>query len=199
MSFSLAAGLLVGLGLGGTTWSVIYGAVGRAFTPEKHANVFAIVGAAGSFGQFTLVPLGQGLIGGLGWAPALLIFAVIISLIVPLAAGGAETGRRSLHAGSDQSTGEALRQAFRHKGFWLLTLGFFACGFQLLFIAAQPPHRRTAGYGCRCPGASQVMRRKSLVRIVVALALVFGTGWAFRGYLEPAAVVDFANRLNFCG
>lgn len=139
VSFSLAAGLLVGLGLGGTTWSVVYGAVGRTFAPDKHANVFAIVGAAGSFGQFILVPIGQGLIGGQGWANALLIFAVTISLIVPLAAGAAETGHQSPHAGPDQSTGEALRQAFRHKGFWLLTLGFFACGFQLLFIAAHLP------------------------------------------------------------
>ncbi len=138
--FTLSAGVLVGLGLSATTFSVIYGAVGRAVAPEKRAISLAIVGAAGSFGQFLLVPSGQYLIGGMGWFAALMGLTFAAALMAPLALGTAE---RTAHPGSAaavaQSAGEAVREAFGERAFWLLTLGYFVCGFQVVFIGAHLP------------------------------------------------------------
>ena len=138
--FTLSAGVLVGLGLSATTFSVIYGAVGRAVAPEKRAMSLAIVGAAGSFGQFLLVPSGQYLIGGMGWFAALMGLTFAAALMAPLALGTAE---RTAHPGSAaavaQSAGEAVREAFGERAFWLLTLGYFVCGFQVVFIGAHLP------------------------------------------------------------
>lgn len=137
--FLLSAGLLVGLGLSGTTFSTIYGAVGRAVDPAKRASALAIVGAAGSFGQFLLVPVGQGMIGSLGWYGALIGLAVAGAFMIPLAFGNREVRPEQTGHVVPQSTAEALREAFSHRGFWLLTLGFFVCGFQVVFIGAHLP------------------------------------------------------------
>ncbi|MBZ0133896.1 MAG: MFS transporter [Rhodocyclaceae bacterium] len=138
--FTLSAGVLVGLGLSATSFSVIYGAVGRAVAPEKRAMSLAVVGAAGSFGQFLLVPSGQYLIGGMGWFAALMGLTFAAALMAPLALGAAE---RTAHPGSAaavaQSAGEAVREAFGERAFWLLTLGYFVCGFQVVFIGAHLP------------------------------------------------------------
>jgi MFS family permease len=138
--FTLSAGVLVGLGLAATTFSVIYGAVGRAVAPEKRAMSLAIVGAAGSFGQFLLVPTGQTLIGDMGWFAALTGLTIAAAFMIPLSLGTAE---RAAHPGSAQtvaqSAGEALREAFGERAFWLLTLGYFVCGFQVVFIGAHLP------------------------------------------------------------
>jgi MFS family permease len=138
-SFSVSAGLLVGLGLSGTTFSVVYGAVGRAVSPQKRAGALALVGAAGSFGQFLMVPMGQSLISSAGWLQALLVFALASAFIAPLAAGAAERGRQDAAGEHPQSTAEALREAFGQRSFWLLTLGFFVCGFQVVFVGAHLP------------------------------------------------------------
>ena len=138
--FTLSAGVLVGLGLAATTFSVIYGAVGRAVAPEKRAMSLALVGAAGSFGQFLLVPMGQHLIGDMGWFAALMGLTFAAAFMIPLSLGTAE---RAAHPGSAnaiaQSAGEALREAFGERAFWLLTLGYFVCGFQVVFIGAHLP------------------------------------------------------------
>ncbi|MBM3392266.1 MAG: MFS transporter [Betaproteobacteria bacterium] len=138
--FALSAGVLVGLGLSATTFSVIYGAVGRAVAPEKRAMSLAIVGAAGSFGQFLLVPMGQHLIGDMGWFAALTGLTFAAALMAPLALGTAERGTHPASAQIvAQSAGEALREAFNERAFWLLTLGYFVCGFQVVFIGAHLP------------------------------------------------------------
>lgn len=140
LMFTLSAGVLVGLGLSATTFSVIYGAVGRAVAPEKRAMSLALVGAAGSFGQFLLVPMGQHLIGSMGWFAALMGLTFAAAFMIPLSLGTAE---RAAHPGSAnaiaQSAGEALREAFGERAFWLLTLGYFVCGFQVVFIGAHLP------------------------------------------------------------
>lgn len=137
--FTVAAGLLVGLGLAATTFSVIYGAVGRAVAPEKRAMALALVGAAGSFGQFLLVPAGQHLISASGWLAALTGLAVAAALIAPLALGTAEKREDNARHAMAQSAAEALREAFGQRAFWLLTLGYFVCGFQVVFIGAHLP------------------------------------------------------------
>lgn len=137
--FMLSAGILVGMGLSATTFSVIYGAVGRAIAPEKRAMALAIVGAAGSFGQFMLVPTGQFIISNAGWLMALIGLATAAALMMPLALGTAEREGAGGHHLMAQSAGEAVREAFGHRAFWLLTLGYFVCGFQVVFIGAHLP------------------------------------------------------------
>ncbi len=140
LALSASAGLLIGLGLSGTGFSIIYGAVGRAFPPEKRSVAFGIAGAAGSFGQFAMLPVSQALIGGLGWFASLLVLAALALLMAPLASALAE--RRETpgpSAVSGQSLREALREAGAHRGFLLLCFGFFVCGFQVVFIAVHFP------------------------------------------------------------
>lgn len=141
LELSLSAGLLIGLGLSGTGFSVVYGAIGRAFAPHKRSMAFGIVGAAGSFGQFALLPYSQSLIGSVGWYHSLLILAATAFLMVPLAVALAEkrAAPSALSAHSRQSLPEALREAGGHRGFWLLCFGFFVCGFQVVFIAVHFP------------------------------------------------------------
>lgn len=136
-SLSLSAGLLIGLGLSGTSFSVILGAVGRAVPVEKRSLAMGIVAAAGSFGQFAMLPGTLGLISWLGWSAALLALALLVALIVPLATMVKDRPLPSL--GQEQTLREALREAAGHSGFWLLGLGFFVCGFQVVFIGVHLP------------------------------------------------------------
>jgi MFS family permease len=137
LSLSLSAGLLIGIGLSGTSFSVILGAVGRAAPMEKRSMAMGIAAAAGSFGQFAMLPGTLGLIGWLGWSAALLALGLLVALIVPLAAMLKDNPLPLL--GHEQTLGEALREACSHSGFWLLALGFFVCGFQVVFIGVHLP------------------------------------------------------------
>ncbi|TVP49373.1 MAG: MFS transporter [Halomonas sp.] len=137
LGMTLSAGLLIGFGLSCTTFSVILGAVGRAVAPEKRSMAMGIVSAAGSFGQFAMLPGTLGLIEWLGWAAALMAMAAIATIIIPL---GAMLGDKpSAKTSTDLSLKQALNEAAGQKGFWLLCLGFFVCGFQVVFIAVHLP------------------------------------------------------------
>ncbi len=136
--FVLSAGLLVGTGLSGVTFSVIAGVLGRAFPPEKRSLVLGISTAAGSFGQFALLPLAQWLLSHIGWAGALMALAAVGLAMVPLAAAIVE-GRMPQEYAHRQSAGEAMREALGHRGYMLLTTGFFVCGFQVVFIGVHLP------------------------------------------------------------
>lgn len=137
LSLSLSAGLLIGIGLSGTSFSVILGVVGRAVPVEKRSMAMGIAAAAGSFGQFAMLPGTLGLIGWLGWSAALVALGMMVALIVPLAAMVKD--RPQVSQGPQQTLGEALREACSHSGFWLLALGFFVCGFQVVFIGVHLP------------------------------------------------------------
>ncbi|MBV2205282.1 MFS transporter [Stutzerimonas degradans] len=139
LTLSLSAGVLIGLGLSGTSFSVILGAVGRAVPVEKRSMAMGIAAAAGSFGQFIMLPGSLGLIEWLGWSSALLALGLLIALIVPLAAMMRGDRQAPVPAGAQQSLGEALREAVGHSGFRLLALGFFVCGFQVVFIGVHLP------------------------------------------------------------
>jgi MFS family permease len=138
LEFSLSAGLLVGTGLSCSGFATVFGVIGRAFPPEKRTVVLGIAGAAGSFGQFLMLPYGQTLITHLGWHNALLICAATLFLILPLSAALTESGGRAVET-SKQSIPEALREAFGHGGYMLLCSGYFVCGFQLMFISVHFP------------------------------------------------------------
>ena len=136
--FVLTAGVLIGAGLSGVTFSVVSGVLGRRFPPEKRSMALGISAAAGSFGQFAMLPATQWLLSTIGWHGALLTLAATGLLIVPLAAAMVE--RREAHAHAfAQSAGQAIGEAFAHRGYVLLTLGFFVCGFQVVFVGVHLP------------------------------------------------------------
>ncbi|WP_434590771.1 MFS transporter [Pseudomonas sp. R4-83] len=137
MTLSLSAGLLIGIGLSGTSFSVILGVVGRAVPAEKRSMGMGIASAAGSFGQFAMLPGTLGLIGWLGWSAALLVLGLLVAMIVPLVSMLKDKPLPVL--GHEQSLSEALREACSHSGFWLLAFGFFVCGFQVVFIGVHLP------------------------------------------------------------
>jgi MFS family permease len=163
LGFNLAAGLLVGIGLACTGFGVVLAVVARAFTPEKRSLAVGIAGACGSFGQFAMLPSGHALISAYGWLYTLVVMAAIACLMIPL--GAALAGRNAAAEESDQSIGAALAEAARHRGFWLLTVSFFVCGFQTIFIMTHLPaslvdggHRRVPGRAAHAGGYVLVRR-----------------------------------------
>ncbi|MGF6770422.1 putative MFS family arabinose efflux permease [Paraburkholderia sp. GAS199] len=134
-------GLLVGIGVSCTTFGVVLPAVGRIVSPEKRSMAMGLVSAGGSAGQVLLVPFAQGVRLGAGVAASLFALAFLMLLIAPL--GMLLDRRASVGVPQTDARPEALRavlgRAFRHRGYRLLTLGFFTCGFQLAFIATHLP------------------------------------------------------------
>ncbi len=136
--FVLTSGVLIGTGLSGVTFSVISGVLGRKFPPEKRSMALGISAAAGSFGQFAILPLTQWLLSNVGWYGALLAMAGVALLIAPLAAAMVERRATHVHAFA-QSARQAMGEALGHRGYMLLTTGFFVCGFQVVFVGVHLP------------------------------------------------------------
>ena len=140
LMFALTAGVLIGAAQAGTTYAVVYGIIGRQIDPAKRSWAMGVAAAAGSFGQFLMVPVEGLLISGLGWQQALLALAVAVLLIVPFALGVREPGFAGGSAPRRQQTiGQALREAFAYPSFQLLMAGYFVCGFQVVFIGVHMP------------------------------------------------------------
>ena len=138
LAFTGTAGLLIGMAQSGCTYAVIFGVVARNTPPEKRAWAMAMAAAAGSFGQFLMVPVENWLIGAWGWQGALFILAGSALAILPLARGLKETPLDH-SAGMQQSVAAALREAFAYRSFRLLMAGYFVCGFHLVFIGVHLP------------------------------------------------------------
>jgi len=138
LGFTGSAGLLLGMAQSGTTYAVIYGVIGRNVAPEKRSWAMGVAAAAGSFGQFLMVPVENWLIGGFGWQSALFILGCLSLAIVPLAFGLREP-KQPAPAGHQQSIGAAVREAFAYPSFQLLMAGYFVCGFQVVFIGVHMP------------------------------------------------------------
>jgi MFS family permease len=140
LGLTLALGILIGLGMSCTTFNIVFGALGRAFSPERRSVVLGITSSAGSFGQFAMLPLALVLISTLDWYWALIAFSALAAAMVPASFGVTDKGYHGTHAaGAGVSLKEALAEAFRHKGFWLLGIGYFTCGFQIVFIGTHFP------------------------------------------------------------
>ncbi|WP_099729775.1 MULTISPECIES: MFS transporter [unclassified Acidovorax] len=140
MLFALTAGVLIGAAQAGTTYAVIYGVLGRQIAPEKRSWAMGVAAAAGSFGQFLMVPVEGWLIAGLGWQQALLVLSMAVLLIVPLAFGLREPGfKGAAPVKREQTIAQALGEAFRYPSFNLLMAGYFVCGFQVVFIGVHMP------------------------------------------------------------
>ena len=134
----LTAGVLIGTGLSGLTFSVVAGVLGRAYPPEKRSMALGISAAAGSFGQFAFLPVMQSLISNLGWQGALFALAAVALAMIPLTAALYERHLGTGHT-FQQSARQAMREAIGHRGYVLLTIGFFVCGFQVVFVGVHLP------------------------------------------------------------
>jgi predicted MFS family arabinose efflux permease len=137
LAFTGSAGLLLGMAQSGTTYAIIYGVIGRNVDPSKRSWAMGVAAAAGSFGQFLMVPVENWLIGTWGWQNALFILGCLALVIVPLAFGLKEP--KAAPAASQQTMGAALREAFAYPSFRWLTAGYFVCGFQVVFIGVHMP------------------------------------------------------------
>ncbi len=136
-------GLAVGVALSGTSYVVVLGAVAQVVPPERRSSAFGITTAAGSFGMFAVIPLAQWLLSTFGWASSFVMLAALVGGIALLGFGFpgrvAEADTGSSTAAVSGAMRHTLSQASRHSGYWLLTLGFFVCGFHVAFIATHLP------------------------------------------------------------
>ena len=168
LGFALTTGVLIGAAQAGTTYAVIYGVIGRNVPAEKRSWAMGVAAAAGSFGQFLMVPVEGQLIFQLGWHNALLVLAAAVLLMVPLAIGLRE---RHLSGPSaiprEQTILQALREAMRYRSFQLLMAGYFVCGFQVVFIGVHMPSY------LKDEGLSPVVASYALA--LIGLFNVFGT------------------------
>ncbi|MRD48940.1 MFS transporter [Caenimonas koreensis DSM 17982] len=140
LMFTLTTGVVLGAAQAGTTYAVVYGVIGRQIDPAKRSWAMGVAAAAGSFGQFLMVPVEGFLISGLGWQQALITLSLFVLLIAPLSFGLREPGFAGGTAPKrDQSILQALREAFKYPSFQLLMAGYFVCGFQVVFIGVHMP------------------------------------------------------------
>jgi len=166
--FTLTAGVLIGAAQAGTTYAVIYGIIGRNISADKRSWAMGVAAAAGSFGQFLMVPIESFLISNIGWQQALVILAGAVLLIMPLALGLRESSFASGQVPKrDQTIAQALREAFKYPSFQLLMAGYFVCGFQVVFIGVHmPSYLRDKGLSPQVAGYALAL---------IGLFNVFGT------------------------
>src|SRR5438445_10385542 len=141
LSLDLGAGVLIGFGLSGCSFNLVLSAFAKLLPPEQRGIALGAGTAAGSFGQFLFAPCGVALIDNFGWQTALMVFAALMLLIVPLSLALATKPAASADqaAPDQQSFKTALAEAFGHRSYVLLVLGYFTCGFQLAFITVHLP------------------------------------------------------------
>jgi MFS family permease len=216
-TFALTAGILIGAAQAGTTYAVVYGVIGRQIDPARRSWAMGVAAAAGSFGQFLMVPVEGFLISGFGWQQALLTLSFAVLLIAPFAFGLREPG----FAGGaiphrEQSVMQALREAFKYPSFQLLMAGYFVCGFQVVFIGVHMPSYlkdkglspQVASYALALIGLFNVFgtyiagtlgqrlaRRKILAAIYLGRSIAISLFlWA---PLSPMSVYIFASVMGF--
>jgi MFS family permease len=163
LSYSITAGLLIGIGISGAGHNTVLAAFGQLLPPERRSWAMGLGTATASLGQFLVVPLGQAFIEAYGWVSAMMILALSLATtpILALALRPRKEKKSSVQGTATTSTAftmtstagslkEAIRQAFGHTSFWLLVSGFFVCGFQLAFVTVHlPPYLSDLGISAR--------------------------------------------------
>src|SRR5580700_3214926 len=141
LSLDLSAGVLIGLGLSGCSFNLVLSAFGKLMPPQWRGLALGAGTAAGSFGQFLFAPFGVAMLDNFGWPTALTVFAGLMLLVVPLSLALATPPSDTAAAAvaEQQTFKHALAEAFGHRSYVLLVLGFFTCGFQLAFITVHLP------------------------------------------------------------
>ena len=214
--FALTAGVLIGAAQAGTTYAVIYGVIGRNIPAERRSWAMGVAAAAGSFGQFLMVPIEGQLIARLGWHTALLVLAAAVLLIVPLAFGLREPRRITTGVQRQQSIGQAVAEAFKYPSFRLLMAGYFVCGFQVVFIGVHMPSYlkdkglspEVASYALALIGLFNVFGTyvagtlgQRLAKRKILSAIYFGRAIAISLFLivpiSPVSVYVFASVMGF--
>ncbi|MFM8736508.1 MAG: MFS transporter [Betaproteobacteria bacterium] len=148
LAFTGSAGLLIGMAQAGTTYAVVYGVIGRNVAPERRSWAMGVAAAAGSFGQFMMVPVESGLIGSIGWQMALFALGAAALAIIPLSLGLREPASATASQPGQHSIGQALKEAFGSGSFNWLMAGYFVCGFQVVFIGVHlPSYLKDQGMG----------------------------------------------------
>ncbi|SAI73714.1 transporter [Bordetella ansorpii] len=167
-AFALTHGVLIGMALSGTAFGTVYGALSRIFPEGQRAWAMAVAGALGGLGQFCMVPVAQGLLERADWQHAAVVLGVCLLALAPLAVLLRDRSGRGAAgiAVAQPSMAAAIGQALRHRDFWLLNVGFTACGFQLAFIATHmPAYLAERGLSVGQAGATLA---------IIALANIFG-------------------------
>jgi MFS family permease len=179
LSLDIGAGVLIGFGLSGCSFNLVLSAFSKLLPPEKRGIALGAGTAAGSFGQFLFAPFGVALIDNFGWQTALTVFALLMLLIVPLSLAIATPPSTASNesAGDQQSFKTALAEAFGHRSYVLLVLGFFTCGFQLAFITVHLP-AYLADRGVSSQAGGWVVAAIGLFNIVGSLSV----GWLQNKY-----------------
>ena len=172
-NFTVAGGLLIGLAQTATTYSVVYGILGRNVPADKRVWAMGITAAAGSFGQFLMIPAEQGLISAFGPQEALLLLALMASMMIPTAFMLREKNFVHNHNLGDQTIKQAVKEAISNPSFRLLTLGYFVCGFQVVFIAVHlAPYLKDLSTTYPAVGAPAVA---TTALALIGLFNIFGT------------------------
>jgi len=217
LMFALTTGVLIGAAQAGTTYAVVYGVIGRQIPAERRSWAMGVAAAAGSFGQFLMVPLEGKLIAGLGWQSALLVLAALVLVIAPLALGLREPRRGEAGAARrDQTIMQAVGEAFRYPSFRLLMAGYFVCGFQVVFIGVHMPSYlrdkglapEVASYALALIGLFNVVGTyiagslgQKLARRKILSAIYLGRAVAIAAFLvvpiSPLSVYVFASVIGF--
>lgn len=141
LGFQFSGGAILGLALASTTYSVVFGLVGRVVSAEGRSRALGVVSAAGSIGQFLVLPFTQSTISQFGWSLSLMIAAGVIACLMFPAAWLLPDPKvpEQLHAADGQKVGQAIREAFSTQGFILLAFSYFVCGFQVTFVGTHLP------------------------------------------------------------
>ncbi|MET1414062.1 MFS transporter [Roseibium sp. HPY-6] len=141
VALHVSAGILIGLGIAFSSFSLVLAAFGRTVSPEQRSLAFGIGTASGSLGQFLFAPMGGALIANIGWQDTLIVFAGLVALIplLAIALRGKSEQPPGTSVANDQKISSAVAEAFKTRGFILLTIGFFVCGFHVAFITVHLP------------------------------------------------------------
>jgi len=141
LSLDISAGVLIGFGLSGCSFNLVLSAFGKLLPPEWRGVALGAGTAAGSLGQFVFAPFGVAMLDNFGWQPALTVFSCLMLLVVPLSLALAtpSPAADTVAVVEQQTFKDALAEAFGHRSYVLLVLGFFTCGFQLAFITVHLP------------------------------------------------------------
>lgn len=213
LGLNLSLGVMIGLGLSCTSYAVVLGAVGRHFPAERRSSALGIASVGGSVGIFFSVPITLGLIANLGWVGAFLGLAGIAAIMCVAAP---QLRGRTVTAGPEQSMGAALKEAMQHRGFLMLVLGFFVCGFQLAFIGTHLPayladqrlELWVGGAALAVIGATNIVGTlgcgmlgdrlsKKKILAVLYLTRAAATAWFILTPISPATTIVFGAIMGF--
>jgi len=175
LSLDMGAGVLIGFGLSGCSFNLVLSAFSKLLPPARRGVALGAGTAAGSFGQFLFAPFGVAMIDSFGWQAALSVFAALMLLILPLSLALSTppaAATTEVPVADQQSFKTALAEAFGHRSYVLLVLGFFTCGFQLAFITVHLP-AYLSDRGITTSTGGWVLASIGLFNIIGSL----GVGW----------------------